>query len=64
MDTRNAIHASSRSVDITSYAACGIAIRIAIYLSRYVIRIAIRRSQYNTRIAGPSIAMHRYDPNQ
>ena len=28
MDTRNAIHALSRRVDITSYAACGIVIRI------------------------------------
>ena len=69
MDTRiAAIHALSRSVDITSCAACGIVIRIilsriAIHWSRYVIRIAIRiaifRSRYNTRIAGPSIAMHR-----
>ena len=28
MDTRNGIHAFSRSVDVTSYAACGIVIRI------------------------------------
>ena len=28
----------------------------------YVICIAILRSRYNTRIVGPSIAMHRYDP--
>ena len=28
MDTHNAIHALSRSVDITLYAACGIVIRI------------------------------------
>ena len=53
--TRIAIHALSRSVS----AACGIVIRIAIHWSRYVIRIAILRSQYNTCIAGPSIAMHR-----
>ena len=56
MDTHNVIHALSRSVDITLYAACGIVIRIAIHWSRYVIRISILRSRYNTRIAGPSIA--------
>ena len=38
MDTHNAIHALSRSVDITLYAACGIVIRIAIHWSRYVSR--------------------------
>ena len=46
MDTRNAIHASSRSVDITSYAACGIAIRITyrdiLVVTRIAIRIAIQ----------------------
>ena len=52
MDTRIAIHALSRSVDITLCDACGIVIRITI-------RISILRSRYNTRIAGPSIAMHR-----
>ena len=62
MDARIVIHALSRSVDITSCAACGIVIRITIHWSRYVIRIAILRSRYNTHINGPSIAMHRYDP--
>ena len=33
------------------------------YVICIAIRIAILRSRYNTRIVGPSIAMHHYDPN-
>ena len=32
------------------------------YVICIAIRIAILRSRYNTRIVGPSIAMHRYNP--
>ena len=42
MDTRNAIHASSRSVDITSYAAYGIAIRITYHDTLVTIRDTYR----------------------
>ena len=51
MDTRNAIHALSCSVDIV--------IRITYRDTLVTIRITILRSRYNTRITGPSIAMHR-----
>ena len=67
MDTRIAIHALSCSVDnvmrllwhrdtchVSRYTGHDYVISIAI-----AIRIAILRSRYNTRIVGPSIAMHR-----
>ena len=62
MDTHNAINALSGSVDITLYAACGIVIRITYRDTLVTICDTYRdtnRSRYNTRIAGPSIAMHR-----
>ena len=50
MDTRNAIHALSSNVDITSHAACGIVIRITYrdtYRDTYVaIQYAYRRPKY------------------
>ena len=72
MDTRIAIHALSRSIDITSCAACGIVIRITYrdalvticdtyrntYRDIYVaIQYAYRRPKYH------DASMHRYDPN-
>ena len=55
MDTRNAIHALSCSVDIV----IRITYRDTLVTICIAIRIAILRSRYNTRITGPSIAMHR-----
>ncbi len=51
MDTRNAIHALSRSVDITLYAACGIVIRITYRDTLVTIRDTYRDTYRDTEVA-------------
>ena len=48
MDTHNAIHALSRSVDITLYAACGIVIRITYRDTLVTIRDTYRDTYRDT----------------
>ena len=43
--------------------ACDISRYVSRYISRYTGRDMIRVSRYDTRVASPSISMHRYDPN-